>query len=69
MNFNELSVEDQELLRAFIEIARGECGERSWAEVEPTLASYWERSHRKSSELQWQEVAIYVHSACDMVAR
>ncbi|HEY0661973.1 MAG TPA: hypothetical protein VGD21_11725 [Lysobacter sp.] len=64
MNLINFSLQDQELIRAFFEIARDECGTLDWSEVEPVLASCWERTHRRSSELKWQDVAEYVRSAC-----
>jgi hypothetical protein len=69
MNFAKLSVEDQELVRAFFEIAREECGLLSWAEIEPTLAACWNRTHRRSSELKWDDISRYVRDACNLMSR
>jgi hypothetical protein len=60
MNFHNLSTEDQVLVLTFLEMARMECIDRSWTEVEPMLAGCWHRNHRKSSDLTWEDVASYV---------
>ena len=65
MNLIDVSVEDQALVLAFAQIAQAECGEHSWAEVEPLLASCWGKTHRKTSALNWDEIAPYIRTACD----
>ncbi|HJW47250.1 MAG TPA: hypothetical protein VJ484_12290 [Lysobacter sp.] len=65
MNINDLSVEDQELVLAFVEIARLECVDRGWADIESLLASCWDKTHRRHSELTWDDIAHYVRAACD----
>ncbi len=62
MNFHTFSIEDQELVLTFLEIARMECIDRSWAEVEPALAECWSRNHRPTSGLTWDDVASHVAS-------
>lgn len=64
-NFSAMPVKDQHILRAFIETAWAECGDRAWAEFEPLVASYWDRTHRRSSEMKWHEIAVYVRNACE----
>lgn len=39
MKLNDLSVEDQELVLAFVEIATSECAGRAWTEIEPVLST------------------------------
>lgn len=65
MKLVNLSVEDQELLLALIEIAReeGHVG-RDWDDIEPVLASCWKEAHLGASELKWDEVVRYVRMAC-----
>ena len=62
MNFQTFSIEDQELVLTFLEMARMECIDRSWAEVEPALAECWNRTHRPTSDLTWDDVASHVAS-------
>lgn len=65
MNLHDLSLEDQELVLAFVEIARMECIDRGWADIEPLLASCWDKTHRRHSELSWDDIAHYIRAACD----
>ena len=65
MNLKDLSVEDQELVLAFVEIARVECVDRGWADIEPLLASSWGKTHRRHSALSWDDIVHYVRAACD----
>jgi hypothetical protein len=69
MKLSELSSEDQELVRAFVEIAQAECGGSTWNEVEPMLASCWEEAHRQGSRMEWRDIAAYVRSACEDALR
>ena len=64
MKLTRLTVEEQALLLAFVETARAECGDRTWTDLEPSLAACWEKSQRGSSELQWTDIAHYVRTAC-----
>lgn len=65
MKLVDLSVEDQELLLALIEIAREEGhADRDWDDIEPILASCWKEAHREASELKWNDVVRYVRTAC-----
>lgn len=66
MNLTDQPLEDQALIVAFTEIAKEECGGRTWAELEPMLAACWERTHRKSSHLAWEEISPYVRTGCGM---
>mgnify|MGYP003577488756 FL=1 len=65
MKLVDLSVEDQELLLALIEIAREEGNaNRDWDEIEPVLASCWKEAHLGASGLKWDDVVRYVRKAC-----
>lgn len=65
MKLDDMTVEDQELILALIEIAR-EAGnaDRDWDDIEPVLASCWKESHPGASELKWDDVVRYVRMAC-----
>lgn len=65
MKLVDLSMEDQELLLALIEIAREEgSADRDWDDIEPVLASCWQEAHLGKSELKWDDVVRYVRKAC-----
>jgi len=65
MKLVDMSVEDQELLLALIEIAREEGNaEQDWDVIEPILESCWKEAHLGGSELKWDEVVRYVRMAC-----
>lgn len=66
MKLIDLPVDDQALVLAFTEIAKQECGDRTWAELEPVLAACWERTHGEASKLTWADVAPYVRTGCGM---
>lgn len=45
MKLNDLSVEGQELVLAFVEIATSECAGRAWTEIEPVFSTIWSERH------------------------
>lgn len=64
MDLRELSLKDRALIEALAEIAQTECMSRSWAEIEPMLASCWKASYGKESPLHWDEIAPFIQTAC-----
>ena len=64
MELTDLSSEDQALLLAFIDVAREQCGDRSWSELEPLFAQCWEGRQGTQTSLHWRQVSKYVQNAC-----
>lgn len=64
MNLTDLSMKDQSLVLAFVEIAREECIDRCWADIEPVLAKCWSDTHRRTSQLRWADISPFVRTAC-----
>lgn len=66
MGIKDLPPKDAALVEALTEIARVECHEHSWEEVEPMLASCWNDSHRfQPAAMSWQTIAPYIQAACE----
>jgi hypothetical protein len=65
MKLTHLSVEDQALVLAFVDIARAECVDRRWADIEPILAACWKQTHRGTSQLNWEDISQYIRFSCD----
>lgn len=65
MGIKDLPPKDAALVEALTEIARIECGEHSWEEVEPMLAACWNDRHRFQPAMSWQAIAPYIHAACE----
>jgi hypothetical protein len=65
MKLNDLPVEDQELILAFVDAARSECAGRTWDEIEPVLGSIWSERHGGTLRNRWREIAPFIRSVCD----
>jgi len=56
--------DDAILLQAVLRIAREECTHGSWEQMEPALASSWEKLRHPSSPA-WNVVAERVRACCE----
>lgn len=64
MIISGLPPEDRDLIVAFIELARRECAESDWEDIESQLASSWARMRHKTAP-EWRDVLAYVRRACE----
>lgn len=53
----------QSQILALYKIAREECREGAWEDIEPTLARFWTNAH-PPPDVKWEEVAPHVRTAC-----
>lgn len=64
MKLTDLPPEQQQHIEALLEIVGAECAHRSWDDIEPVLALYWQDTHRAGAP-SWEEVRPYVRTACE----
>lgn len=65
VNLIDLSGENLALVLAFVEIARVECIDRSWADIEPVLSACWNDTRGGISPLTWADISPYIRTACE----
>jgi hypothetical protein len=51
---------------ALYKIAKEECADGTWEDIEPILASFWAEAH-PPPDPKWEEVAPYIRAACSQL--
>ena len=66
MNFATLPTLYKSQILALYKIAKEECADGTWEEIEPILATFWAEAH-PPPDLKWEEIAPYVRAACSQL--